>query len=80
MDKPSNIVKFPQGDSLIGFVANLLDLVRDGKIETIIFAGEMADGNIVTGRYDVDHATMMSLIGHLQTHAFDMRYGDGEDW
>lgn len=76
----SNIVKFPQGDSLIGFTDKLLDLVKDGKIETIIFASEMTDGNVITGRYDVDHAGMMKLIGHLQTHAFDMRYGDGDDW
>lgn len=62
-------MKFPYQDTLFSYASSLVDLVKTDEVENILIAGRLKNGEVFTGRFDVSHAEMMTLIGYLQAEA-----------
>lgn len=53
---------------IVGGLEQLLEMARQGEIESFVFAAQMATGEVATSWYDGEHELggRQNLIAHLQ--------------
>lgn len=70
----SKIIKFEtEKDKRIdNFLNNVKEAIETNKLDTMMFVAKTPDGEIVIGKCNINVATELELISHLQIDAMDM--------
>lgn len=59
------VLKF-KDDNIVTVLVDLLEMAKSGELKSILFAGKVEDGNIVSGWSNATPGHRQELIGHIQ--------------